>query len=143
MTSLRIKDFIKKVPSSQIVYIVASLHFHELRRRKLLDRYIENFILCKEAGYTIYAQEVAHPTYVNEVNHMRKYFATKGIAVIFNPYMGIYKGREYPDAYTAEEIKIFGLESSLEKKNIFQLFIGASRAKCKVNVLLPVSADNK
>ncbi len=109
LTSKKVKDFAEKINPERVLSIVASCHIKELERLNLLSRYIDNFLLCKNRGFTIWAIEVGYPPLLKEVDKYKKYFLEKGIDLTFCPYMGTYKGKIYPDSYSENEVKILGL----------------------------------
>jgi MoaA/NifB/PqqE/SkfB family radical SAM enzyme len=108
LTSPRVKELARSIDPERIL-IHASLHIRELERKKLLRRYIETFQFCKERGIEIYAQEVAHPNLLNDVEYYREMLRAEGIVLTFGPFKGEYMGRSYPNSYTAEEIEVFNL----------------------------------
>ncbi|MFX0023949.1 MAG: radical SAM protein [Candidatus Hermodarchaeota archaeon] len=110
LTSKKVKEFAEKINPSRVLFILASCHIKTLERRNLLSRYIDNFLLCKNRGFPIFAMEVGYPPLLKEVEKYKKFFLEKGIDLTFSPYMGRYKGKSYPDSYSEKELKIFGLE---------------------------------
>ncbi len=109
LTSLRVREMAERIDPARMEFH-ASLHIKELERRKLLDRYIENYLLCRERGFIINAQEVAHPSMMPEVDNYRKLFGERGVEISFGEFKGEYLGKTYPDSYTDEEIGCFGLK---------------------------------
>jgi len=110
----KIKEFAEKINPEKVDYINASCHIKELEKNNLLNQWIKNFLLLKEKGIRILALAVAYPPFLNEVQKYRDFFKEKGIELTFIPFMGQYKGREYPEFYTKKEIKVF----KLDKKRI-------------------------
>jgi MoaA/NifB/PqqE/SkfB family radical SAM enzyme len=108
LTSPRFKDLVKEVPREKL-FIHASFHTRELERKKLMGRFIENFRFGQERGIEIYAQEVAHPSLLPDVEHYRGMLRDNGIVLSFGPFHGEYQGRTYPASYTEEEIQGFNL----------------------------------
>jgi MoaA/NifB/PqqE/SkfB family radical SAM enzyme len=105
----KFREFINRADPSRIVHINASLHFKELEKHRLTDRYIDNFLLCQKKGISITAAAVAHPSFYPEVDGYREIFAKKGIKIKFDRYIGFYNGKLYPESYTPEELEKFGL----------------------------------
>jgi MoaA/NifB/PqqE/SkfB family radical SAM enzyme len=105
----KVEEFVIRVDPSRVLCIVASLHIKELERHNLLKTYLDNFQLCKKAGIKIDAVETAYPPIMPEVEKYRVFFKKYGIKLEFNPFVGEYKGKAYPDAYTASDLEIFGL----------------------------------
>lgn len=111
LTLGNIKEFAEKIDPKRVMCISASVHFKELERLNLLENFIDNFITCQKNGFNITACEVAYPPFSNEVGVYKKNFGRKGITVRFDPFIGVYDGRYYPQAYTEEELRRFGLNS--------------------------------
>lgn len=107
--TLKIPEFCEKIDPKKVVYIAASLHIKQLESLGLIDRYINNFLLCKEKGFTMYAIEVAWPDMQKEVKKYEDFFRTKEIEIIFTQFMGKYNGKEYPKSYTKENLRAFSL----------------------------------
>jgi len=116
LTSDKIKEFAEKINPLKVIFINASCHIKELERLNLLDKYIDNFNLCKGKGFNILATELAYPPLLSEVEKYKKFFKEKGIELGFAQFCGEYNGRHYPEAYTDEEIKGFGLEKAPDIK---------------------------
>jgi MoaA/NifB/PqqE/SkfB family radical SAM enzyme len=103
LTPTAVKDFIRIVSPSRVRFIVASAHVAECRRRGLLETYVENFLACREKGFSIVADVVAYPGYFEGLPEYRQYFLKHGIQIQLSPYKGIYRGRRYPESYTQQE----------------------------------------
>lgn len=114
LTSPRVRKLAERLDPARVL-IHASFHTRELERKKLLRRFIENFLICKENGFEIYAQEVAHPSLLSDVESYRKLLQAEGIVLTFGPFKGEYMGRSYPDSYTEEEIEVFNLAQKSAK----------------------------
>jgi MoaA/NifB/PqqE/SkfB family radical SAM enzyme len=114
----KIKEFAQKINPKRVSEIHASLHIKELERHNLLGNYINNFLLCKEKGFKIIANVVAYPSLLNEVKKYKKFFRDKGINIKFEPFMGRYNDKEYPQSYTNEEKKIFDFDK-INLKNTY------------------------
>lgn len=112
LTNKNIKEFSDIIGPERVIFIHGSLHIKELERVNLLDRYIYNFLSLRDKGFDIFAQEVAYPSLLGEVMKYRKFFKEKGIDITFGPFCGEYNGVIYPEGYTEQEIKIFGLKRS-------------------------------
>ena len=61
-------------------------------------------------GFNISAVEIAYPPYITEIHKYKEFFRGKGITLQFDPFKGNYKGMKYPESYTEEEIKAFGMK---------------------------------
>jgi len=110
LTQKKIQDISEEINPNRVIFIVASAHVKELEEKHLLNRYIDNFHLLQSRGFPVTANAVAHPAIINEVAQFRNMFNKQGINLMFNPYQGEFKGKQYPHSYTEDEIKIFHLE---------------------------------
>jgi MoaA/NifB/PqqE/SkfB family radical SAM enzyme len=118
LTSPRIVEFAETVNPKKVLFIIASLHIKELERSCLLDNYIRNYKLLKKKGFNVFAIEVGHPTLLKEANAYRKFFNKHGIKIQFDPYIGDYKGKHYPGAYTKTELSKFNIRKDKVKTYI-------------------------
>lgn len=109
LTPAKVKEFAGKINPQRVIKIIASLHIKELERLNLMDRFVSNFLLCKEKGFNIHALECAYPPLLKEVDMYKKFFEGKGVKLEFNVFCGEYNGKDYPASYTEEELKTFGL----------------------------------
>ncbi|MCX5700991.1 MAG: hypothetical protein NTZ63_05570 [Candidatus Omnitrophica bacterium] len=116
LISDKIKDFSERIDPKRVVFINASCHIKELERLNLLKIYINNFYLCKKKGFNIGASEPAYPPILDEVSKYREFFKKIGIGFRFVKFCGKYNGKMYPDAYTKEELEIFGIENDPDIK---------------------------
>jgi MoaA/NifB/PqqE/SkfB family radical SAM enzyme len=120
----RVKELLLEIPSSRLIYIVASFHAEELgRNAALLKTFIEHFHLAKQKGMPITATEVAHPRLITEIDKCRSLLQKEGIPLFYVPFIGVYNGKQYPAAYTAEELGSFNMSDSrtaiyFQKNNI-------------------------
>ena len=103
-SSPKIPELLRRIDPQRINYIHASLHIEELLRHNLLNQYIENFLLCKDAKIPIEAVVIGHPRALKQADFYRDFFGKKGINVTFDHYIGECDGKIYPDSYTPEEL---------------------------------------
>jgi MoaA/NifB/PqqE/SkfB family radical SAM enzyme len=134
-TSKKVKEFAEKIKPKRVNFIIASCHIKELERLNLLNRYIDNFLLCKNRGFNIGAIEIGYPPILNEVNKYKRFFLEKGIDLTFSPYIGNYKGKVYPDSYSEKELKIFGLKE--KDIDIFHQYGNLCNAGYNVGIIHP------
>jgi MoaA/NifB/PqqE/SkfB family radical SAM enzyme len=112
MTSKKIREFAEKVKPEKVLLMHASCHIKELERLNLFDNYISNFLLCREKGFMPYAIARAHPPLSREAKKYKEYFKKKGIELKFAMLSGKFGKKQYPESYTEEELRIFGLEKA-------------------------------
>jgi len=106
----RIKEFAKRIDVNKVSFINASLHIKELEKRGLLNTYIENFCLLRDRCFNINFSVVSFPPLANEASHYLQFFNEKGIRINFVPFLGQYNGKEYPNAYTKQELERFKIQ---------------------------------
>jgi MoaA/NifB/PqqE/SkfB family radical SAM enzyme len=135
LTSKKVEKFADKINPERVSSILASCHIKELERRNLLSRYIDNFLLCKNRGFNIIANEVGYPPILKEIDKYKKFFLEKGIELIFSPYIGNYKGKVYPDSYSEKDFKIMGLTRDF--LDIFYQYGKLCNAGYNVGVIFP------
>jgi hypothetical protein len=105
------RDFADSVDPSRVLMIIASLHLRELERTRNIDKYIENFVACRDAGFPIAAAAVGTPEIIPDLPRFRSMFSPAGIEIGFAAFYGTYEGKVYPDSYTDEELNALGLGS--------------------------------
>lgn len=88
---------------------IASCHIKVMEKKGLLDRYMINYHACRDAGISVCCRAVAFPGLIPELPFWKSYFERRGIPLEFNPYVGEYEGKRYPDSYEATELTLFGL----------------------------------
>lgn len=104
-----VTEWIEKIDPARITQLTASCHLKALERRHLLDRFIQNCRLAQQKGLPLLVAEVAYPPLLPEVERYRELFKKYGIDLKFGPFDGIYQGKVYPQSYTDEELRVFGL----------------------------------
>ena len=107
LTSKKIGEFVENVNPEKVLHIAAPVQIKELERLNLVDRYVNNFHLCQDNGFWIDPCVVAYPGLIGEIENYTSFFKEKGIDLQFDPFLGMYQNKEYPDSYTPEEIRIF------------------------------------
>ncbi len=116
LTSSKIKEFAEAISPEKVLFIQASVHFDELEKRNLRNRFAENYNLLKERGFNVFAEAVAFPPFISRLNEFRDFYGGKGIDFSFGAFIGIYDGKKYPESYSDEEISTFGLDKSEQEK---------------------------
>ena len=116
LTLPSVKLFAEKINPARVIFVHASFHYLQLNSKKLIENYLQNFLLLKNSGFNIYAEEVAYPPHLGRLKKDAEYLKKLGINLRFGAYYGFYDGKRYPEAYTEEEIADFNLsESEIEK----------------------------
>jgi organic radical activating enzyme len=116
LTSPQIKKFIHTIPKQiapeKIIYILASFHFRELSKKKLIPDYFQTLKEIKQKGVIISVKEVAHPKLIDSVKTIKHIFQEQNVDMTFAPFNGFYQGKTYPKSYTNEELEIFQISRS-------------------------------
>jgi MoaA/NifB/PqqE/SkfB family radical SAM enzyme len=106
----QVHSFLEQIDASRVLLINASCHIEAMKRRRVLDRYIENCLLAREKGIPFALTEVGYPPLRERVGEYREIFAAHGLELVFNTFYGSWEGRDYPAAYTEEEIEAFHID---------------------------------
>lgn len=113
-TNLITKNILKltEIDPSRILNIHASLHYDELIKKKLLDRFVNNFQTLKDSGFNIYAEAVAYPSFLTRIDEMKQILSDRKIDFQFAPFFGRYKDKIYPESYSDLELKLFNISKN-------------------------------
>lgn len=124
-----INDFIKEINPKRVEAINCSLHISEREKLNLKEDFIRKFNDLKESGFNVFANQVMYPEDLKRFDKVFKYFKHRRIIIFPKVFRGIYKKKEYPEAYTKneeEKLLILRRESSKQKiknKNlVFQYY---------------------
>lgn len=115
-TSNRVREFAEQISPERVLFIQAPLHFEELEKKNLIQKYVNNFHLLKKLKFNVFAEAVAYPPITKRLNEYRNYFEKEGIDFTFGAFTGIYNGKKYPESYTDSELKLFDLSENEENK---------------------------
>lgn len=116
LTHNSIKLFAKDINPERVIKIDASFHYTQLKEKKLLDRYLNNFSLLKRNDFSINSEQVAYPGLISEIDVIRQISEDNGLDLKFLPFFGVYNEKKYPESYTGEEINLFDLDLSILDK---------------------------
>lgn len=120
LTSNKIKEFAKKINPEKVDSIVASMHLEELYNKGLMKMFISNLKILQKKGYNLIVTEVAYPGLINDFNKYNSFIKQINCKLEFYPFFGDYKKKHYPESYTEEELKFFGLKNSFKFYRVFQ-----------------------
>jgi MoaA/NifB/PqqE/SkfB family radical SAM enzyme len=112
LVNTRVAQLVEQINPERSTFIAASAHIGQLKRRGLLATFLKNAMLIKKSGFNLFITEVAYPFILQKVEEYKEIFHDTGFDLDFMAFRGEWKGKKYPDAYTREEIEIFGLEKS-------------------------------
>jgi MoaA/NifB/PqqE/SkfB family radical SAM enzyme len=109
LTHPSIVKFANQIDPQRVPYITATAHMHELKKKGLVGKFIDYCLLLRKKGFTLYVSAIAYPHILDKVEKYKELFGKYGIDLCFKSFRGIWKNKNYPDAYTEEEIKGFNL----------------------------------
>ena len=104
-------EIINNVDPKRILHIHASLHYDELVKKNLLERFINNFKLLQKSGFNIYAEVVAYPPITKRLNELESTMRSVEIDFEYAPFYGKFDDKVYPESYTESELKLFNLSN--------------------------------
>lgn len=110
LTPEAITEFAHRIDPARVGVIHASLHTEALRKLGLLETYIRHYLLLREKGFAVRCAELAHPRLLDEAHALRSQFRERGIELSFTPFLGVYKGKRYPESFTGEELAQFDID---------------------------------
>jgi MoaA/NifB/PqqE/SkfB family radical SAM enzyme len=109
LTSGRVKDLIENVDTKHIDFFVCSFHPFELIKRNAVDKFMKNYYLIKDAGINARFSIVLWPPVIERLPEFLKIINDKNIIIYYEPFLGVYNNKEYPAAYTEEELQSLGI----------------------------------
>lgn len=114
-----LEAFAKRIPPERVVSIISSFHIQEFERTGKVNTYLKNYRLLKDAGFVIWSSIVAHPSLKNRVQELASMYKAAGVDYSYSQFIGNWRGIQYPQGYTQEELDAFDfhfkLESQVEK----------------------------
>jgi MoaA/NifB/PqqE/SkfB family radical SAM enzyme len=107
LTHSSIVDFAKRVDPSRIIYINAGLHAAERELKKGLPKFLKHAGYLKERNFPIFITIVSTPDVLSRVDEVIALTAPIGLTPVPKLMRGAYKGKIYPEAYSAKERSTF------------------------------------
>jgi hypothetical protein len=107
-----IQTLFEKLPPERVYEILASVHFAELDRQELKDRFVRHGQLLISRGFNVHFVAVAYPEFHTHYPAWIREYGEKGIKVKMVPYVGVHNNRRYPEEYTQEDIEYYGFENT-------------------------------
>lgn len=105
-----VKKFADIINPGRMEDFRAAFHIEELEEKKLISRYIDNFLYCREKGFPLNAIVVVYPPMIPKILKYRKILLKEGIHLKSQPFVGYYKGKEYPSSFTEREVKDLNMD---------------------------------
>ncbi len=103
LTPGNIKNFAKKVNPERTIFIDASFHYEQLKKRNLIRQFLSNYQILKDRGFNVIINIVAYPEVMDYLDEISDLCARHHLPFFFNEFTGKYKGKKYPLGYTSEE----------------------------------------
>lgn len=129
LTLPKVREFANSINPKHVKRVIASLHVEELKKKNLLNTYIDNYNYFKKKKFVIEARLVSYPGSLDELKKYKKFFSEKNIKLYFDPYLGSFNGKEYPKDYTKKERKFLGLK----KKDVDKFYLDNSYCNAGYN----------
>lgn len=100
-----VADFARRVDPARVVKIIAAVHVPERERLGLeLARYANDYRILRDGGFDVDALYVLYPPLLDRLADDLAVLAEAGVDhVRAKVFKGVYQGRRYPEAYTADE----------------------------------------
>jgi len=134
LSSGKITDLADRVNPRKVRLFIVSAHFRELERYGLVNRFIEHYLLLRKKGFNVWADEVAYPPHLDELERWRKKFAQRGVGVTFREFIGRWDGRNWPDSYTDEQRVKYGFQD--RERSLRALYRKARLCNAGLNSIL-------
>ena len=106
--SLKTLDaFMNTIDPARVEFVHASVHYHELKKRRLSSEFLRGIQGMRTAGFSTYVTQVFYPPIVEEFGEIFSDFHRNGIIVHPKIFRGFYRGRLYPQEYSESDRRIF------------------------------------
>jgi organic radical activating enzyme len=102
-------DFADQIDPSRVLLISASFHTAERadRGERSIQDYIDRYVYLKERGFLTLANFVAYPPLFPSIRRDYERLKAAGVEnITILTFRGWYEGREYPQAYTDEQLDL-------------------------------------
>jgi len=98
-----IEDFCQRVPPSRVAFVHASYHLEERERLGLVDDFIRKYHALRDAGFRVFASQVAYPPLLKRLFLAHEALLPHGIILRPKIFKGRYHLRSYPHAYSSRQ----------------------------------------
>jgi MoaA/NifB/PqqE/SkfB family radical SAM enzyme len=99
-----LNEFMARIDPSMVIRLGVSLHIEERERREAgIDRFVAYVAQFRERGFRVDVNYVMHPRLFDRLDQDVERFRELGIAIEPHPFVGVWKYKLYPDAYTRPE----------------------------------------
>lgn len=107
----KILGIIDNVDSKRILHIHASLHYDELVKKNLMNRFINNLKLFQISGFNIFAEVVAYPPTKNQFKELESIMKKVEIDFEYAPFYGKFEDKLYPESYAESELRLYNFSN--------------------------------
>ena len=110
-----------------------------------MKNYFLNFRLLNDHNFKIVSSIVVYPGLLPYIDKIEKLFHDSDIAIDYKSFVGIYKGQQYPEAYTENELERFNLRDKIATHQVKDKICNAGYNIAKVEAdgsIYPCSAYN-
>jgi MoaA/NifB/PqqE/SkfB family radical SAM enzyme len=102
-----IGQFVERIDPARVAYINAALHPLEREKRNGFAIFLDNMILLRDRGFTVYASVVATPEALRALGPYRARLNAAGFGVVPKLLRGPHNNQTYPAAYTDADKALF------------------------------------
>lgn len=130
-----ILDFARRIDPSRVSFINAGLHPGERERRNGLRAFLDHASALREKKFPIMISVVATPDVLARFHEIAELAKPAGLAPIPKLLRGRVAGRKYPEAYTAQERRLFR-EFSARARGAYEPILAARAAAPSINMFV-------
>lgn len=112
LVALDVEKFAFSIKPQKVTELHASCHPAELINRNLHNVFITKFLQLQNSDYPIICRMVAFSGEYSEIDIMGKMLEEAGIDYAFEPFIGTFQNKRYPEAYSERELQKYNLKSS-------------------------------
>ncbi len=127
-------DFARRVDPSRVSFINAGLHPEERGLRKGLATFLKHAECLRKQGFPIFVSVVGTPEVLSRVDETMALTAPIGLAPVPKLLRGFYRGKCYPEGYSAEERAAFIAFTEKARKSYAANLIFAAQERPSIDV---------
>lgn len=106
LSTKNVIDFCQEINPACVESIYCSLNFPEREKQGLVEDFIEKIGLLQEKGFNIYVTQVMWPPLTERIEKIIEDFMRRNITVRPMLFLGFYKKKSYPQAYTTQQRRL-------------------------------------
>lgn len=105
-----VREFADKINPERTLPLVASCHVDELHKKKLLDVFAKNVLYLKAKNFNVAVRAVVYPPHKKQLLEIAQLLLNKyDILIEYQPFVGEYKGVQFPQGYSSKELDEYNL----------------------------------